>query len=278
MEFASNTLLNVHPDQPNLMKFMGISFGIHVAFFVLFLIGGLIGFHKKPPPLKFISVDLVSLPNGANAPAPARSAPSQPAKEKTSVYKKPANIPSPVEAVKPKPEIKQSLKKKTFNPDKTLDDTLEKLKEKVAKEPPDSLTQALDRLNSQVADQENKNIQAADHNDTGTTDQVNSQAGNQAGRMEAIEIYRKNLEVDIWSNWVVPQHTGGKAKDLKAVIIIKIAADGKILDMWFDQRSGNTYYDESARKAILKSMPLPHLPPGFPNYTIGINFTPEALN
>jgi len=55
---------------------------------------------------------------------------------------------------------------------------------------------------------------------------------------------------------------------------VKIMKDGKIRDIWFERRSGNAYFDDSAFKAVKKSDPLPPLPQGFsePFYKVGFRF------
>ena len=46
---------------------------------------------------------------------------------------------------------------------------------------------------------------------------------------------------------------GGGHTNLEAVIIVKIMRDGEIRDVWFEKRSGNSYFDDSAHKAVKKS-------------------------
>jgi len=68
-------------------------------------------------------------------------------------------------------------------------------------------------------------------------------------------------------------------KGLEGVVIMKIMRDGEIRDIWFEKRSGNTYFDDSVLKAIKKSNPLPPLPDGFlgPYYDVGVRFSPSEL-
>ncbi len=55
--------------------------------------------------------------------------------------------------------------------------------------------------------------------------------------------------------------------------------NGKIKDIWFEKKSGNSYFDESAFKAVKKSDPLPKLPKEYfkPYYNLGLIFTPSGL-
>ena len=101
--------------------------------------------------------------------------------------------------------------------------------------------------------------------------------GRSAKELEAIEIYKLEIRYHILRNWVFSSQLARTEDPLKAVIGITIAADGRITDTWFDRRSGNDYFDNSAYKAVLKSNPLPKLPEGFKDYTVGLAFTPSDL-
>jgi TolA protein len=64
-------------------------------------------------------------------------------------------------------------------------------------------------------------------------------------------------------------------QNLKAVIIVRIQADGSISASWFEKESGDRLFDQSAMTAVSRSSPLPALPPGREYLEIGITFTPE---
>jgi colicin import membrane protein len=64
-------------------------------------------------------------------------------------------------------------------------------------------------------------------------------------------------------------------QNLKAVIIVRITADGSISASWFEKESGDRLFDQSAMSAVTRSSPLPELPPGQEKLEIGITFTPE---
>ena len=81
-------------------------------------------------------------------------------------------------------------------------------------------------------------------------------------------------------NWAFSQQLGQLGKELRAVVIIKVGRNGKIMDVWFETRSGNAYLDESAYRAVKKSDPLPPLPQSYarPYVEIGLNFTPRGIS
>jgi TonB family protein len=94
-------------------------------------------------------------------------------------------------------------------------------------------------------------------------------AGAEAGQIASeILVYQQEIKHHILNNWVYPETLAGQHKDLEARLVIRMAADGEIKDVQFDKKSGNSYLDDSAYKAILKSNPLPAQPIG------GINFIP----
>ena len=67
--------------------------------------------------------------------------------------------------------------------------------------------------------------------------------------------------------------------DLVAELAFTVMPNGEIKDIWFDKRSGNSYFDESVKKAIMKSNPVRGHPPGVkkPFVDVGLRFTPEGI-
>jgi colicin import membrane protein len=91
------------------------------------------------------------------------------------------------------------------------------------------------------------------------------------------DIYRAQIKYQIEKNWAFSENLGGKNGKITAWLGVRILPDGKIADVWFDQKSGNDYLDDSAYRAIIKSNPLPPPPPGYTEYTVGLVFTPSGL-
>jgi colicin import membrane protein len=67
----------------------------------------------------------------------------------------------------------------------------------------------------------------------------------------------------IWSkvrqNWALPQSILAD-KNLEAILDVRVLRSGEVADIRFEKRSGNSYFDQSAYRAIRKSDPLPPLP------------------
>jgi TonB family protein len=81
----------------------------------------------------------------------------------------------------------------------------------------------------------------------------------------------------IWSRirgkWTLPQGILPR-ENIEAIIQARILKNGTVVDLSFEKRSGNRYFDESAMKAIKKASPLPPLPDSMRdnNIDVGIRF------
>lgn len=251
-------------------------------------------------------------------PEPPKPEPPKPAPDKIPDPPKP--VPPKPEPPKPapKPEVKQAppeavsltpQKPKEKQPEpappkppqpsaeKSLKETLSKLEKKVAQAPQDPLKSTLDKLRSTVAKEEaampksstpSGSTGSGGGGASGSTSSQGGQGGNSATgipglglqAMQAIDFYRSLIGMTIEKNWFFSdQFTAGR-KDLATVIVIKILSNGQIADIWYEKKSGNAAFDDSAFKAVKKSNPLPPLPKEYtrPYYEVGLVFTPAGLN
>lgn len=122
-------------------------------------------------------------------------------------------------------------------------------------------------------------------NRTGSADGTSGQVGGgggtgRAGMMTGAisDIYKAQISYQIEQNWAFSANLAGGRKDLKTILVITILPTGKIQNLWYEQRSGNNFLDQSAYNAVKKSDPLPPLPKGYSDYTIALVFTPAGLN
>jgi len=82
------------------------------------------------------------------------------------------------------------------------------------------------------------------------------------------------------ANWNMPPAGLIRKKGpLEAIYVIQIAPSGTIIRGWFERKSGDKYFDQSAEKAVARSTPLPPLPKEFKgqNFEVGLRFTPSGL-
>jgi colicin import membrane protein len=188
-----------------------------------------------------------------------------------------ALTPAPVK-IKPK----KSLKKETQDRQKMIDQAVTKVKKKVEKSETDSVSQALDRLKKKVEQTESSGVQA------GSTGQDAAGAGGGVPgatgsggqrRLELIDLYKIEVAFQVERNWAFSQQLAGDGQALQVSLVFKVTPGGEITDIRFTERSGNSYLDESAYRAIVKANPVPPHPAGIrtPYVTMGVRFTPEGI-
>jgi colicin import membrane protein len=88
--------------------------------------------------------------------------------------------------------------------------------------------------------------------------------------------YARALDERIRSNWTVPELAQKDARSLIVQVRITIEKDGRVGNVVMEKSSGNTYFDDSVRRAIQKSSPLPTPPEqlreGQDYYDVGFRF------
>lgn len=299
---ASNRIASVDVGNRTLLFYGGISLLLHIVLMTVFIIMPALTPSRRYIP-SAVNVSLVSLPSlgdgAAKAPAPEKPVVESTVPEKPAVLQEPAVKPVPVQppppppkreaevstAPTPKPETKkkESLKHKTFKPAEAIKGAVSKMEKKVEEPRPSKLEETLNRLKQQVEkeDRRRKADAGAGPGQSGTVIGSPSGTGFSSGQFGSrVQVYQAEIAYQVQKNWVFSELMSGGRTDLMAVIVFKIRPNGEISDIWFDQRSGNAYLDESAYRAILKSSPLPPLPAGVfdGDYTVALRFTPKGIN
>ncbi|MDD3082211.1 MAG: TonB family protein [Desulfobacterales bacterium] len=274
---------------------LAVSCAVHLA---LIALAAFVIAHKpayRPFPPSVINVTMVSFPSSrpeAKSPGPAAAKVETPAEQKIPepapkekppvppVEEKPVPAPAKPEAVsvakKTEPvKPKESLKKKTFKPEKVVESAVKRIEAKAESTKPDSLAQALDRLKKDVA-KGPPNQAAGSALPAGAGPLAGGQGGGEGGTVW--EVYANNIVAEqVQKNWAFSEQLAGKIQNAKASLVFTIAPSGEIVDIWFDTRSGNAYLDESAYRAVKKSNPLPPPPAGKSSLTVGLSFTPAGV-
>ena len=251
-----------------------ISFFCHLVLFLIVIFAPSFA-TSRTPSLSYINVDLVTMPPSETASLPAKIEKKTPA---TKISDKKNLEPAPESSVptslKPK-KIKHSLKKKTFKPERVVKNAINRIKKEVEESRPDAIKKAIARIKDEVEKEGPKEI---DKQGTSKGPRVPGSADSKKV-LELIDIYRIEIAYRIQKNWAFSEQVAGGQTGLEAWVAIKIARNGEIKDIWFDKRSGNEYFDEAAKKAIMKSNPLPPLPNGYmrPYCEAGFHFTPLGL-
>jgi colicin import membrane protein len=201
--------------------------------------------------------------------------------------KKPvAPKPEPKKAVSTAPEpkkkkVKKSLKKETQDRQKMIEQAVSGVKKKVENSRSDSVRQAIDRLKKKVAQTE---ASGAGHGRTaggavGATGVPGTAGSGGSRELGIIDLYKIEVAFQVERRWAFSEQLVGDGGALQASLVFKVMPSGEITDIRFTERSGNTYLDDSAYKAIVKANPVSPHPEGIsaPYVTVGIRFTPEGI-
>ena len=207
-------------------------------------------------------------------------------KVEKSIPESPPAKPSPA---REKPKVKGQEKPISLSPSKKEDsekriaEAIERIRQRREGK---SVETAIERMRSE---QETRQVKSAIEGirkrvTIGSTGAIETGEGATGGASSGImsikhKIYYNLIWQRIRSVWVLPEKALGGKKNLETIITIRIARDGQIEEMQFEKKSGNSYLDESALRAIKKSNPLPPLPPGMEGdkFDVGIRFTPSDL-
>jgi TonB family protein len=105
--------------------------------------------------------------------------------------------------------------------------------------------------------------------------------GSPFGGSSALESKLNDYYSMIWAKikkeWILPGGLPKGKSDLETIIVVVIERDGKVQKSWFEKKSGNALYDQTAMRAIKKAEPLPPIPKEFSDdiFEIGIRFYPD---
>jgi colicin import membrane protein len=270
-----------------LAMMVAVSTLCHLVVFTGFIFSPRFAPQKKFRP-SVINVSMVSLPLQSatvqkGEPSVAKSV-TQPVVEKTkkistAKVSTPKKAPVKKSASVVKKRAKLSLKKKTFKPKKVVKSAINRIEKQVEESRPDPIAQAMDRLRGEVA-RTDRSSKTTQKNDVPADSGLSGGSGLSRGQtLTLIQIYRADIAVQIRRNWAFSESLAGGSGDLVTELAFVVLPDGSIKDVWFDKRSGNSYLDESARKAVLKSNPVAPHPKGIVKayISVGLRFTPEGL-
>ena len=289
-------------DSRTMLFYFGISLFIHLSF-----IGYMAILPDSAPRRRFspgsINVSLVSLPGPQeSAPAPAAKSAAQTVVIPKSEVKKKATAPV-VEASPPKPlpvaaksqktislapekskwKVKKSLKKKTLDRRKMIDNAVSGVQKKVEKSKSESVNQAIEALKKKVAQTEANTTQTGQtaRAATGAAGAGVPGATGSGGQraLDLIDIYKIEVAFQVERHWAFSEQLAGDGRDLQASLVFRVLPSGEVTDIRFTERSGNSYLDESAYKAIVKASPVSAHPEGVKALyvMVALRFTPQGI-
>ncbi len=241
------------PRQPGvdrLLKMVGISLVIHIASVVFLNLNPWSTIIKVRPTAYTVTLMPLSL--------------REPEIPKTNVSPPKEEISTPIEKAKPiekpkKDDIVEKVRKtqKEKESSKRLQEALEEIRKKAA----------LDEIKKRVARKEREEERSAAITSAKTSLEMESKLND----------YYSLIWTKIKGVWTIPENLLKVTVDLETVIVVIIKRDGKIQKFWFEKKSGNAVYDQSAMRAIRKAEPLPPIPKELGENTleIGIRFFPD---
>ena len=266
---------------------------------------------------KIVSVSIVSLPGsggsfevsakGSREVAPASESPHSAGSNKSVSIKEVLPVVAPVAPKKESKPVKVkekvpdpapvSPKKVAIEPlpakakpkalDKPADITkaLERLKQNVdkrtASSPPisaGSLNNALARLQQKVQS-EGHPVSTGSGSGKGSSSGGRSGSGKGYGGGGQSAPYQAEIASIIMQNWEFSKLLLKKSYGMEVYVRINILANGTINKIVFDKKAPSEYLNNSVKKALEKSSPLPALPKqeGTGDVWIGFVFTPEGI-
>ena len=81
--------------------------------------------------------------------------------------------------------------------------------------------------------------------------------------------YLASVRNKIGAQWVPPPGLQGRLA--RATVYFRIHRDGQISSAGLEARSGMTFFDQTAMRALLAATPLPPLPAAYPNEWLGVH-------
>ncbi len=252
---------------------------------------------SSPNPPKIVNVSLVSLPGPGGSSLPAgEGEPGQASAETL-----PAEFPDvPPEAAKTDESEQAPVKKAVSEPVKVkipekpvsekpvmktpekqvnLGKALEKLKQSVDRKAAVSGPAKQDNLGSALARLQQKVSSQGSGKGTGGG---GSAAGSGTGRGGGgtADAYKVRIASIIQKNWEFSSQMLQNSYGMEVYVHIFILDDGTIREITYDRRAPSAYLNNSVKRALEKSSPLPPLPSdsGSGGVSIGFVFTPEGID
>lgn len=240
------------PRRPGIDHFLimvGISSIIHIALVVFLNLNPWPTIIKVRPTAYTVTLMPVSIPEPQIPKAPL---PPVPKEEKI----KPVEKVKPVEKPK-KDDIVEKVKKPPKESMKRLQEALDEIRKKAA----------LDEIRKRVARKEREEERPTAIPSAKTSLEMESK----------LNEYYSLVWAKIKGAWTIPENLLKEMVDLETIIVLIIERNGKIQKCWFEKKSGNVLYDQSAMRAIKKAEPLPPIPKelGEDTLEIGIRFFPD---
>jgi len=249
-------------------KTVGISLVIHIALVVFFNLNPWPTIIKVRPAAYTVTLMPVSI---SEPEIPKIPVPPVPKDEKIT----PDEKIKPIEKVKPVEKPKRDdIVEKVRKSEKKMGRLTEKKKESLK-----PLQEALEEISKKVALDEIQKKVARSEQVEEKPPLISLPKISSGLEFKLEEYYNRVVESKIKEEWTIPENLRKEKElvDLETIIIIIIERNGKIQKWWFEKKSGNALYDQSAMRAIKKAEPLPTIPKELNKEMLefGIRFRPD---
>lgn len=249
---------------------------------------------SSPNPPKIVNVSLVSLPGPGGSSLPAEDGESGQASAETlpaefpdlppeaakSVESEqaPVKVKIPQKPVREKPAVKSEPVMKTPEKQVNLGKALEKLRQSVDRKAAASGSAKQDNLGSALARLQQKVSSQGSGKGTGGGSAAGSGTGRGGGG--TADPYKVRIASIIQKNWEFSSQMLQSSYGMEVYVHIFVLSDGTIRDITYDRRAPSAYLNNSVKRALEQSSPLPPLPSdyGSGGISIGFVFTPEGID
>lgn len=252
---------------------------------------------SSPNPPKIVNVSLVSLPGPGGSSLPAEDGESGQASAETlpaefpdvpqeavkavESEQAPVKVKIPEKPVREKPAVKSEPVMKTPEKQVNLGKALEKLRQSVDRKAAASGSAKQDNLGSALARLQQKVSSQGSGKGTGGGG-GGSAAGSGTGRGGGgtADPYKVRIASIIQKNWEFSSQMLQSSYGMEVYVHIFVLSDGTIRDITYDRRAPSAYLNNSVKRALEQSSPLPPLPSdyGSGGVSIGFVFTPEGID
>jgi colicin import membrane protein len=174
-------------------------------------------------------------------------------------------------------------KKKKVKPSTKAKSAIEKLKSEADASRPSGVLDSIERIKNQVNETDARRLSVENSNKelaVGVESGVQGGTGTGAGlSVDILTLYIYEISDLVQQNWAYSESLAGAKSDLRTSLVFEVMPDGHIRDIWFTEKSGNRYLDESAHKAVMKSNPFPPHPVELsrPMVEVALRFSPKGL-
>ena len=248
------------PDIDHLLKMGGVSLAIHIVLVIFLSLNPWPTIIKVQPTAYTVNLVPIAVPEPETR---FKQPPLPPIKEEEK--QKPITKPKKDDMVekvkKPDKKVVKTEEKKVDL--KKLQEDLEELRKKVK----------LDEIRKRVAHREKEEKKPP----VSSPAPVVSSSKPSSISESIVNQYYSLIWAKIKEAWTIPKNVLEERVDLETVIVVIIEKDGRIKKYWFEKKSGNDLYDQTAVRAIKKAEPLPPLPNelGEETLEVGIRFSPN---